>query len=207
MFFFNFSNCFGQALEFSERKGCFPLLAGKSSDITASPNQSNNRYDTQHSQNTFSWTLFSWNGTQCPGIVFTQLWNCRETCLCKPENLGLMAKRVFSTSECWRFAASNLPEKHTGSFFSSFQQQFWSHIWVLLKKQSSCHFLLRSHLRVQFQLIRLTTGMALSTPRTLSPDLFSQGILQYILGVSLHNSDMQGNMFPLTCRETYFCES
>ena len=116
-----------------------------------------------------------------------------------------VGKQVFVNLRIWAWwqseyfppvnvGASNLPEKHTGPFFSSFQQQFWSNIWVLVKKQSSCHFLLRSHLRVQFQLIRVTTGMALSTHRTLSPDLFSQGILQYILGVSLHNSDVQGNI-------------
>ena len=45
-----------------------------------------------------------------------------ERCLCELANLGLMAKPVFSTSECWRFAVSNLPEKHSGSFFSSLQQ-------------------------------------------------------------------------------------
>ena len=131
--------------------------------------------------------------------VFTQLWNCRETYFFEPGIWGMISKAVFSTCESRIVATSHLQEKYAGWFFSSLQQQFWSSIWVLLKKQASCHFLLRSHLRVQFQLIRVTIGMVVSTHRILSPDLFSHGILQCILGVSLHNSHMQAKLVFSLC--------
>ena len=92
---------------------------------------------------------------KCVLQVFTQLWNCRETCFFEPGIWGMISKAVFSTCESRIVAASHLQEKYAGWFFSSLQQQFWSSIWVLLKKQASCHFLLRSHLRVPFQLIRV----------------------------------------------------
>lgn len=62
----------------------------------------------QHSQNTFSWTLFSCNDAVCPRIVFTQLWNCREICFCEPGYWGLIAKKGFSSHEGWIVTASKL---------------------------------------------------------------------------------------------------
>ena len=48
----HFSLCnnkkFGQVFEFSERNRLFPLQAGKSSEITVSHNQGNNRHGSQH---------------------------------------------------------------------------------------------------------------------------------------------------------------
>ena len=108
-----------------------------------------------------------------------------------------MKEALFSSCESWIVAALNLPEKYSGSFFSLLQQ-FWSIIWVVWNKQAACHLLLESHLVVQFHLIRVTTGMAVNTLRTLFLDIFSHGMVQYFLGVSTQF----GN-----CRETSFCET
>ena len=108
-----------------------------------------------------------------------------------------MKEALFSSCESWIVAALNLPEKYSGSFFSLLQQ-FWSIIWVVWNKQAACHLLLESHLIVQFHLIRVTTGMAVNTLRTLFLDIFSHGMVQYFLGVSTQF----GN-----CRETSFCET
>ena len=99
--------------------GCLSRLAGKSSDSTVSPDQSNNSYASEHSQNTLPWPHCSWDGAVCPRSVFTYLWNCWETWFCEPRNWGLNEKAVHSTCETWIVAASNLPQKHSGSFFFS----------------------------------------------------------------------------------------
>lgn len=52
---------------------------------------------------------------------------------------------------------------------------------------------LGSHLTVQFHLFRVIIGMAVNTHRTLSPDIFCYGIIQCVLGVSLHNFEKPGN--------------
>ena len=95
-----------------------------------------------------------------------------------------MSKEVFSPSEIWMVASLNLSEKHTGSFFSSLKQQVWFSFCVFWKKQAACHFCLGSHMTVVYHLIRIATGMAVSIHRTLSPDLFSDGISYCIIGVS-----------------------
>ena len=102
-----------------------------------------------------------------------------------------MKEALFSSCESWIVAALNLPEKYSGSFFSLLQQ-FWSIIWVVRNKQAACHLLLESHLIVQFHLIRVTTGMAVNTLRTLCLDIFSHGMVQYFLGVSLHSLETAG---------------
>ena len=106
--------------------GCLPLLAGKSSDSTVSPNQSHNRNGILNPKNTLPWPFFSWHGTVCPRIVFTQLWNCRKTPFCDLWMETWWKKVVFSSSERWIVSALNLPEKYTGLFFPSLQQQLWS---------------------------------------------------------------------------------
>ena len=50
-------------LSFQKETACLPLLAGKSSESTFSPNQCNNRYGSQHLQKTLPWPIFSWNGS------------------------------------------------------------------------------------------------------------------------------------------------
>ena len=131
------------------------LLVGKSSNSTISSNQGNNRYGKEHSQNILPWPLFSSNNMVCPGCVFTQLWNFREPCFREPGNWGLMAKAIFSPCESWLLSDSNLTERHTGTFFSSLQQQLWSSIWFFWKKQTSSHLLPGSHLGVFFHQSRV----------------------------------------------------
>ena len=108
------------------KSGCLPLLDGKSSDSTVSPNQSHNRNGILNPKNTLPWPFFSWHGTVCPRIVFTQLWNCRKTPFCDLWMETWWKKVVFSSSERWIVSALNLPEKYTGLFFPSLQQQLWS---------------------------------------------------------------------------------
>ena len=43
---------------------------------------------------------------------------------------------LFSLCKSWIVAASNLPKKHTGSFFFSLKQHILSNIWVFIKKQA-----------------------------------------------------------------------
>ena len=85
--------------------------------------QGNQMGSSQHSQNSFPWPLFAWNGTLCPRSIFTELWNCRESWFYEPRNWGLLWKEVFSTSEI--FADLHLPGKHTGSFFFVSKQMIW----------------------------------------------------------------------------------
>lgn len=106
-------------LSFLKVTGCLSLLAGKSSENTVSPDQSNNNYASQHSQNTLPWPCCSWDGAVCPRSVFTHFWNCWGTWFCEPRNWGLSEKAVYSTCETWIVVASNLPQKHSGSFFFS----------------------------------------------------------------------------------------
>ena len=103
-----------------------------------------------------------------------------------------MKEALFSSCESWIVAALNLPEKYSGLVFSLLQQQFWSIIWVVWNKQAACHLLLESHLTVQSYLIKVTTSMAVSTLRTLSLDMFSHGMVQDFLGVSLQSSKNVG---------------
>ena len=51
-------------LSFLKVISCLPFLAGKSSDSTVSPNQDNNSYGNQYSQNNFPW-LLSHEMAQC----------------------------------------------------------------------------------------------------------------------------------------------
>lgn len=90
-----------------------------------------------------------------------------------------MVKAIFSFCE-------NLQEKYIDSFFSSLQ--LFSSI-DFPKKQTACHLLLGRYLTVWFHLISITRGMAANTHRTLSPNLFSHWMLQFILGVFFHHSE------------------
>ena len=119
-------------------------------------------------------------------------------------HFGPKGKTVFFHCESWIVPASNLPKKHTGWFFSLLQQLLWSCFFFFFlifenkqKKQSACHFLLGSHLTVQFHLIREMTGMELKTQRTLSPNCFSHVMVQCVLKVFIH---------LWNCMETCFCE-
>ena len=65
--------------------------------------------------------------------------------------------------------------------------------WFFWNKKDAISFFLGSHLTVQFHLFRVIIGVAVNTHRTLSPDIFCYGIIQCVLGVSLHNFEKPGN--------------
>ena len=121
--------------------------------------------------------------------VLTKFWKCRETCFCEPRHWGLMAKEVFSNCESSKAVASNLPEKHTGSFLSLYNKRC-SQDSNFHKETNCLPLLLENHLIVQIHLIKLTTDMVDNTHRTLSPDLFSHGIAYCVLVESLHSSQI-----------------
>ena len=174
---------------FLKETGCLPLLSGKSYDSRVSLNQDSNRYGSQHSQNTLPRPLFWWNTILYHRSVFTQLWNCREICFLQPGNWGPKAKEVLSHCKTWIVAS--LPGKHTGLLFPSLQQQIWSIFWIFWIQQTAWHFFQGSHLTVQFYLIRVRI-IIVHTQRTVSPNIFSQGMVHCVLGVSLHSSETAG---------------
>lgn len=146
------------------------------------------RYGSQHSRYTVFWPLFSWNCTVCPRSVLIQLWNCIKACFFEPRIWGLIVKEVHSCSKSWIVATSNLPEKHTCSFFFSLQQELWLWFWIFWNKMDVSDFLVGSHLTVLLHLIRVTISMAVSPHKTLPSDHFSQGMVWCFLGLSLQNS-------------------
>ena len=154
-------------LSFQKETACLPLLAEKSSDSTVSPNQCNNRYGGQHSQKTLPWPIFSWNGSVSYMCLYIAV-KLQGNMVLWTWEWGLMVKIEFSSCESRKVAASNLPEKHTDSFFSSFSTTALASIWVFWKKEAACHSLLERHLILQFYLIRVTTGMVDNNHKTYS---------------------------------------
>lgn len=94
-FFIRIANLF-RYLRFLKETVCLTLFTERFFYGTVSLHQDNNRYRSQHSQNTLPWSLFSWNGMVCLMSIFTQLWNSRETCFCEPGNWELRVKAIFS---------------------------------------------------------------------------------------------------------------
>ena len=155
-------------------------------------------YVSQHSQNTLSWNIFSWNGTVSPRCVFTQLWNSQGTWFCELGKLALMIKAIFSTCGGRIFSVSSLPGKQTDSFFTSLEQQLWSSSWLFWKKQAACHSSLGSDLTVLFHIICVTKATAFNIQTALSTVLSSHGMVQCFLGVSLQSSE--------NLRKHFFCD-
>lgn len=55
------------------------------------------------------------------------------------------------------------------------------------------------HMTIKFYLFRVTISMTVNTQKTPSPDLFSHGMVLYILRVCLHSSEIAGkHVFILT---------
>jgi len=94
---------------------CLPFLAGKPSDRTLLADRCKK-----------IWKSAFTDCTLCPRNEFTQLWNCRETCFCEP---GIGVWCHFHCETCI-VAASNLPKKHTGSFYSSILEELSFRSWV-----------------------------------------------------------------------------
>ena len=61
-----------------------------------------------------------------------------------------------------------------------------------LKEAGCLPLLVGNHLTVEFHQIKVTTGMAVNTHRTLSPNLFSHGMVQCVQDVSLCSSETTG---------------
>lgn len=79
-------------LSFLKETVCLSLLVGKSTDSTVPANQGNNRYGSQHSQNSFPRRVSSWTGAACSMRVFYTAQKLQ----------GQMAKAVFSHLEARR---------------------------------------------------------------------------------------------------------
>ena len=123
-------------------------------------------------------------------VCLYKISKCRETCFCELGTLALKAKRYFSTVRAEQFQPQTCP-KNTLVDFSLYYNNYFGHFFFLIfeNKQKTnllCHFLLGSHLTVQFHLIREVTGMELKTQRTLSPDCFSPVMVQCVLKVFIH---------------------
>lgn len=107
-------------------------------EFTVSPNQDRTGMTVSTHRTLFS-VLFSHGMVHCVLRFFIQLGDCMEICFYEPEIWGLIAEALFSLW-MWVVAASNLPEKHTGSFFSLQHSQicqacFWKikaayHFWL-----------------------------------------------------------------------------
>ena len=119
-------------LSFLKERGCLSLLAGKSSDITILPYQGDNRYGRQQPSNILP-DISSHGMVLCVlGVFYTAL-KLQENFFFGTCELGPNGKISIFPCETWILVVSNLPEKHTDSFFSSLQQH-WSSIWVFWKK-------------------------------------------------------------------------
>ena len=129
---------------------------------------------------------------QCPRCGFTHLWICRETCICEPENWGLIAKEVFSLCEIWIISASKLPET-----------THWS-IFLFIKTTTLVKYLSFLEGKGSFSLFTRKSSDSTFSPKQDSniygsqysqnplPDLFSHRMVELVLGVSLHSFETAG---------------
>ena len=179
-------------LSFLKETSCLTLLPWKSCvvhfhliSVTAGMAVSTHR--------TLSPDLFSDGMSHCVLVVSSHSSEAAGKHVFVNLGIGSDAKRSISRCETWIVGASYLPGKHTGSL-----QQFLSSIWVFWKQQTAWHFLLESHLKVQFYLIRVTSGMLVNTHRTLYPAIFSHQMVHCVPVVSIHHSENVQNIFLWT---------
>ena len=125
-------------------------------DSTVSPNQGNNRYGSQRSQNTLPWHLFSWNSTLYPSVYLLSSETVRNHVF---VNLGFGAwcnRQYFPPVKAGWLQAQTCQENRV-SFFSSLKHQLWS-IFEFSKqfsKEIGCLPLLAGNfLTLQFHLIK-----------------------------------------------------
>ena len=141
---------------FLKETACLKLIAGKLSESTVSPNQGNNRYGSQRSQNTLPWHLFSWNSTLYPSVYLLSSETVRNHVF---VNLGFGAwcnRQYFPPVKAGWLQAQTCQENRV-SFFSSLKHQLWS-IFEFSKqfsKEIGCLPLLAGNfLTLQFHLIK-----------------------------------------------------
>ena len=107
-----------------------------------------------------------------------------------------MAKAVFSPCDSLLVADRNLPKNPTLLHFSPhYHSSSGQYLSFLIKNNNNktnpgccCWNVIWEY----SHLIWVTTGMAVSTNRTLFPDLFSHGMVPSVLEVSLHSSKTAG---------------
>ena len=98
-----------------------------------------------------------------------------RTSFCEPGNWGQMEKVVFS--HLWKLDifSFKIAIKTHWSIFAFIATTVLFKFFNYLKETGACHFLLGSHLTVEFHLFSVTTNIAVNTHRTLFPDIFSHG--------------------------------
>ena len=106
-------------------------------------------------------------------------------------NLAFMVKAILSTFRNWIIAVSNLPEKLKCFTFLLITKTVLVRFLVL--ESTGCLPLLAGKSPdSNVSPISVMTGMAVNIQRTLFPDLFSYGMVQCFLWVSLHSSETAG---------------
>lgn len=127
------------------------------------------------------------------------------------HNFEITSKMLLWTWELGSFAKTNIfyqqkvencnlrtCQKNPLVHFSLHYNNSLVRIWVFWKQQTAWHFLLESHLKVQFYLIRVTSGMLVNTHRTLYPAIFSHQMVHCVPVVSIHHSENVQNIFLWT---------
>ena len=97
-------------------------------------------------------------------------------------------KNYFPTVKPGQFSLKSAQNAHSFIFFF-IKTTALVKLLNILKATGCLPLLLRSHLTVQFHLIRVTTHMAINSQRILSPDIFYHAMIHCFLGVLLHNSE------------------
>ena len=104
-----------------------------------------------------------------------------------------MVKPMFFFFGSWIIAASN-QTKPWWFIFLFITTAALVKFLIFWTQQVASHFLLGSHLTVQFHLIRVKNVVVV---RTFSPNIFSHGMVQCVQWVSLHGSGIAGKHIVL----------
>ena len=124
----------------------------------------------------------------------TQLFNCRDFCLCSHGIWNLNGRSSISSWDCRVVAVLSLKDTHPGLFSFSFWPQlclsiciFWKHRCLLIHtKKSGDSTILH---------IQDSNRYGRSSHRTVVPEFFSKGMLECVPGVSLRSSEAVGKHF------------
>lgn len=136
LFFFHYSKNLVKILSFLKETGCWPQLAGKTSDSIVSPireiiGMAVNTYKTLCPD------IFTHEKMLCVlDVSFMLLENCRESWICEHGYLGLMARAVYSPCESYRLTVSNLPKKKKKALcfiYLFITQKVWSSFFFFFK--------------------------------------------------------------------------
>lgn len=123
-------------------------------------------------------------GAVCLGVSFTLLRICRGklhcwACIFAPDDKS-------SVSPLWKLKSSNLKTARKTLWIIYITIKTLVELLSFWKKQAACHPLLGIYQTSQvLSIIRVTTGTAVNTQRTLSRNISSHGSEQCVLSVSL----------------------